>query len=448
MNRWWAVVGTGVALGLIFGWSALWGASERPIVVGILHSQSGPMAVSERAVIEATTLALEEIAQDGGLLGRPLRWVVADGASSEETFAREARRLIEEEGVAALFGCWTSASRKAVRAVVEEHDHLLMYPVQYEGCEESPNIVYLGAAPNQQIVPAVAWSLENLGRSFYVVGSDYVFPRVAGEIIRDQVEALGGTVVGESYLALGTRDVQATIDEILQAQPDVILNAINGDTNIAFFRVLARATAGGRTIPTISFSIAENELKTLGDLSTLEGHYAAWNYFQTVERPENRSFVRAFQARFGRGRVVSDPMEAAYVGVKLWAQAVAEAGSEDVGEVRMTLRRQSYDAPEGIVSIDGETQHLWKTVRIGRIRADGQFDIVWSSGRPVRPVPYPITESRSSWDALLSRLYEGWGRRWSNSGQEVQNEPPGPEAAPTIDVEEAVETPRKSQAGT
>lgn len=406
-----------VAIGLIcLGWWTLRDGSNRPIVVGLLHSQTGSMASSERAVIDATILGLEEVNGSGGLLGRPVRWVIADGASDEATFASEAERLIDEEGVTVIFGCWTSASRKAVRSVVEAHNHLLLYPVQYEGCEESPNIVYLGAAPNQQIIPAVAWSIENLGRSFYVVGSDYVFPRVAGEIIRRQVEALGGEISGERYLPLGTRDVQPTIEAILEARPNVILNTINGDTNVSFFRSLARATEGRAAIPIVSFSIAENELKMIGDLSTLEGHFAAWNYFQSVDRPESRAFVRAFRTRFGRGRVVSDPMEAAYVGVKLWAQAVDEAGSEDVDEVRMTMRRQSLNAPEGIVSMDGESQHLWKTVRIGRIRGDGQFDIVWDSGKPICPEPYPIGESRSSWDALLSRLYEGWGRRWSNPG--------------------------------
>ncbi len=386
---------------------------RRPIVVGILHSQTGPLATSERAVIDAVVLALEQVNARGGLLGREVKWVIADGKSDEAVFASEAQRLITEEKVSALFGCWTSASRKAVKPVVEQSNHLLLYPVQYEGCEVSPNIVYLGAAPNQQIVPALAWSQERVGRKVYIVGSDYVFPRVAGEIIRRQVTALDGEVVGETYLPLGSKDVAAAIASIRAARPDVILNTINGDTNVAFFEALQREGRDGARIPVISFSIAENELQEIGNLSALEGHYAVWNYFQSIERPENAAFIAAFRARFGESRVVSDPMEAAYCGALLWARAVTEAGTEAVDEVRTRLRGQSLNAPEGVVTIDPATQHLWKTVRVGKIGRDGQFEIVWDSRYPIRPVPYPISQPPSAWATLIDTLFRGWGGRWS-----------------------------------
>ncbi|MGE3821940.1 MAG: urea ABC transporter substrate-binding protein [Isosphaeraceae bacterium] len=392
----------------------------KPIVVGILHSQSGTMAVSERAVIDATVLALEEVNAEGGVLGRPLRWVIADGASSERIFAQEAERLIRREKARVLFGCWTSASRKAVKEVVEREDHLLFYPVQYEGCEASRNVVYLGAAPNQQIIPAVSWALTTLGKRVFLVGSDYIFPRTANTIIRQQVEAVGGTVVGERYLALGETAVDSVVSAIHEARPDVVLNTVNGDTNVLLFESLARSTARHGKIPIISFSIGENELKGLADRSPFVGHYAAWNYFESLDRPRNREFLAAFRGKYGADRAISDPMEAAYCGVKLWAQAVRDASSDVLSEIRPTLFRQSLDAPEGDLALDPLTQHAWKVARIGRIRADGQFDVVWSSDRPVRPAPFPVWRTRSWWEGLVEGFHREWGGRWSNPGE------PGP----------------------
>ncbi|QDV32352.1 urea ABC transporter substrate-binding protein [Tautonia plasticadhaerens] len=420
-----AVVGGLAVAGVI-------GPRATPITVGILHSRTGPMAESERGVIDATVLALEQLNERGGVLGRPVRWVVADGASDEAVFAREATRLIEEEGVLAIFGCWTSASRKAVRPIVEQSDHLLFYPVQYEGCELSPNIVYLGAAPNQQIIPAVSWSLDRLGTSCFLVGSDYIFPRVANAIIRDQLTALGGRVAGEAYVPLTATAMDELVERIVAAEPDVIFNTINGAANAPFFDALAEATRDRRRIPVVSFSIAEVELQSMGDLRSVVGHYAAWNYFQGLDRPANRSFLAAFRARFGKARAVSDPMEAAYVGVRLWAQTLEEAGRVSPAEVRRALRRQSLEAPEGVVSIDPETQHAWKVARIGRVTEDGGFEVVWASDRPVMPVPYPIFRPRSAWDDLVRDLYTGWGERWSNpagAAEYVAGESAGPEAA-------------------
>ncbi len=372
--------------------------AARPIRVGVLHSLTGTMAISETSVASATQMAIEEINARGGVLGRRVEPVVVDGRSDWPTFAREAERLISGEKVSVIFGCWTSASRKTVKPVIEEHNHLLFYPVQYEGLEQSPNIVYTGAAPNQQIIPAVKWSLDNIGRRFFLVGSDYVFPRTANAIIRDQVTALGGEVVGEEYVLLGSDDVKGIVAQIARAKPSVILNTINGDSNVAFFRELRAAGITPDSIPTMSFSIAENELQSLS-AKDMVGDYAAWNYFQSIDSPENRDFVRRFRARFGADRVTSDPIEAAYFGVYLWAQAVEDAGTDDVARVRENIKRQSLSAPNGIVYVDPESLHTWKVMRIGRIRADGQFDIVWSLEKPIRPVPFPIYRSRAQWGA-------------------------------------------------
>lgn len=388
----------------------------KPIKVGILHSLSGTMAISEKSVADATLMAIEEINQKGGISGRKIEPVVVDGRSDWPTFAKEAERLITEEKVSVVFGCWTSASRKTVKPIFEKYNHLLFYPVQYEGLEQSPNIVYTGAAPNQQIIPAVKWCVDNLGKRFFLVGSDYVFPRTANAIIKDQVAALRGNILGEEYILLGSRDVKEAVRKIVKTHPDVILNTINGDSNVAFFMELHKAGIIPEKIPVMSFSIAEDELRVLG-VKNMAGNYACWNYFQTVDTKENKDFVERFKKKYGPDRVTDDPIEAGYFGVYLWAQAAREAGIDDVNKVRKAIASQSLSAPEGMVYIDSENNHTWKTVRIGKIREDGQFDIVWSSAKPVRPVPYPIYRTKSEWDKFLKDLYEGWGKEWANPGK-------------------------------
>ncbi|MCU0512030.1 MAG: urea ABC transporter substrate-binding protein [Anaerolineae bacterium] len=390
-------------------------ASPPRVKVGVLHSLTGTMAISEAAVVEATLLAIDEINAAGGLPGGLIEPIVVDGQSDPAIFAREARRLITRDEVNVIFGCWTSACRKTVKPVFEELNHLLIYPVQYEGLEESPNIVYTGAAPNQQIIPAVKWALDNLGSRVFLVGSDYVFPRTANAIIRDQVTALNGTILGEEYLLIGSQAVEEVIQAIVTTQPDVILNTINGDSNIAFFRALRAAGITPDDIPVISFSVSENELVGI-DVSLLVGDYAAWNYFQSLPTPENAAFVQRFQARYGAERVIGDPMEAAYVGVYLWAQAVRQAGTAAVNDVRTAMLDQSLSAPAGIVYVDALTRHTWKTVYIGQIRPDGQFDVVWTSGAPVRPQPYPGFRDVFEWERFLEALYTGWGNQWANPG--------------------------------
>jgi len=385
--------------------------TDRPIEtikIGILHSLSGTMAISESSVVDATLLAVEEINANGGVLGRPIEPIIRDGQSDWDIFAEESLHLIVDEQVQVVFGCWTSACRKTVKPVFEAQNHLLVYPVQYEGLESSPNIVYTGAAPNQQIIPAVRWGMENLGKRVFLVGSDYVFPHTANEVMRRQVLSQQGQVLGEEYILLGSSDVQGIVDAIVETKPDMILNTINGDSNIAFFQALRDAGITSEEIPTISFSIAEPELQTL-EIDNVVGDYAAWTYFQSLETPENEAFVRRFHARYGDDRVISDPMEAAYFGVYLWAQAVETIGKSDPQSVQKAIQRQSFNAPQGVVYVDPQTQHVWKTVLVGQIRGDGQFDIVWSSGNPVRPIPYLTSYlTQDEWDSFLNDLYIGW----------------------------------------
>jgi urea transport system substrate-binding protein len=389
------------------------------IRIGILHSLSGTMALSEKSLVDAALLAIEEINNAGGIGGRKIEPVIADGRSNSTIFAREAERLILEERVSTILGCWTSASRKSVRPIVEKHNHLLIYPLQYEGVEESPNIVYTGAAPNQQIIPAVKWSMDHIGKRFFLVGSDYVFPRTANAIIKDQVAALNGEIVGEEYLLLGSKDVGPIVEKIKQSKPDIILNTINGDSNIAFFHALRLAKISPSTTPTMSFSIAEEELKSM-NLEEVAGDYAAWNYFQSLTNPENVSFVSRFKTRYGANRPTDDPIETAYFSVYLWSQAVAEAENDSVKSIRSRIRDQSFKSPGGIVYVDATTLHTWKPVKIGKIRSDGQFHIVWSSEYAVRPIPFPALRTRAQWNTFLMNLYAGWGQRWDNPGTKIK----------------------------
>ena len=406
-----------IVVGLTAAAAGVWSYARTPlpIRIGVLHSLTGTMAISERSLVDAAQLAAEEINAAGGLMGRQLEVVVADGQSNPAVFASEAERLITQEQVSALFGTWTSVSRKAVKDVVEKFDHLLFYPLQYEGLEQSPNIVYLGAAPNQQILPAVRWSLQNLGPRIYLVGSDYLFPRAANAIITDQLSRWPAEIVGEDYLLLGTRDVDRVITSIAAAKPDVVLSTINGDTNIAFYQAMLKAGLTAGVVPTVSFSIAEEEMRQL-PADAMTGHYAAWTYFQSLPGSANEQFVQNFQRRFGYDRVTDDPIEAAYVAVHLYGEAVKAAQSVEPGDVRAQVRERAFEGPGGFIFIDGTNQHAWKTVRIGRIRNDGQFNVVWSSGHPIAPTPYPALRPEDAWAGFLDRLYTGWGGRWENPG--------------------------------
>lgn len=276
------------------------------IKVGVLHSLSGTMAISEVSVKDSTIMAINEINAAGGVLGKQLEPIMEDGASEPTVFAEKAEKLIQQDEVAVVFGGWTSASRKAMLPVFEEHNSLLFYPVQYEGLESSPNIFYTGATTNQQIVPAVSWLLENRGTSFYLLGSDYVFPRTANQIIKMQLEAEGGTLVGEEYTPLGHTDYSTVISKIQQAAPDIIFNTLNGDSNVAFFKQLKDAGLTSDDVTVLSVSIAEEEIRGIG-ADVLEGHLAAWNYFQTTDTPENETFVNNYKAAYGEDRVTADP---------------------------------------------------------------------------------------------------------------------------------------------
>jgi urea transport system substrate-binding protein len=360
------------------------------IKVGILHSLSGTMAISEKSVVDAEQLAIEEINKAGGVLGKQIIPIVEDGKSDWPTFNEKAKKLIDQDKVATVFGCWTSSSRKAVLETFQSKNHMLWYPVQYEGQECSKNVFYTGAAPNQQIEPSVDWLLKTFpGKPFFLVGSNYVFPQTANAIIKAQLAAKKGKSVGEEYIDLGNNEVSAVISKIKAAMPDggVIYNSLNGSTNVAFFKALQGAGMTPEKYPSMSVSIAEEEVQAIGP-QYLKGHFAAWNYFQTVDTPASKKFVEAFKAKYGAERVVNDPMEAAYTMVYLWKQAVEKAKTyQDLEKVRAAAIGQTFESPNGKVVMNAN-HHISKIVRIGKVKEDGLFEIVNSTPTAVEPVPW------------------------------------------------------------
>lgn len=368
--------------------------SGAAIRVGILHSLSGTMAISEASLKDAELMAIAEINQAGGVLGHQIEPVIEDGASQSATFAIKARKLIEQDQVATIFGGWTSASRKAVLPILEELNALMWYPVEYEGLECSRHIFYTGICPNQQVGPAVDWLLEHKGKRFYLIGSDYVFPRTANKLIKAQLKQQGGSLAGEEYVPLGMTEFGDLIDRIKKAKPDVVFNTLNGDSNLAFYQQYQEAGITSAEIPILAVSVAEEELRRMGG-NIAAGHYASWSYFQSINTPKNREFVQNFQACYGQDRVTSDPIESAYVQVYLWKQAVEKAGCFDVESVREAAYGQKFAAPGGKVSIE-TNNHLSKHCRIGKILDGGQFEIVFTSVGRLKPQPWLGIEKLSN----------------------------------------------------
>ena len=414
MRRWWILLTLALlitaaiaVIGYLGGHH--WGP---PIRVGLLHSRTGPMAISERPMIDAEVLAIEELNASGGLLGRRIEAVIADGKSDPKTFADEARRLIEVEKVSVIFGCWTSACRKSVIPVVESADHMLIYPVAYEGLESSPNVFHIGAAPNQQIIPTVSFAARELGaKSFFLVGDSSIWSHTLNEIVKDQLHAVGGEAVGEFYPGSSRKKQSEVVDAILKATPDVILNSLEGESNIHFFQKLKEKGFDSAHSKVISFAINEDEVRALSAID-LAGTYSVGSYFQSLDRPENLNFVERFQKRFDKDRVTSDAISSAYDSVMLWSQAVIDAETDRAASVRAYLPLQSYNAPEGIISIDRDNFHTWRSFFVGKIQTDGRIEVVWKLNKPIRPVPYPIFRSSDSWEGFLRNLHDAWGGKW------------------------------------
>jgi urea ABC transporter urea binding protein len=343
------------------------------------------MANVETRLVSAIQMAIDEINQSGGLLGKQIEAVVEDGASEPAVFEEKAKKLLQKEKVAVLFGCWTSSSRKAVKPIIEEYDSLLWYPVQYEGLEESSNIIYTGTCLNQQIEPAVNWALSKGKRNCFMVGSDYVFTRTANNLIRALVTQKGGQVLDEQYIPLGSYDLGNIVNTIKKLQPHIIFNTINGDSNLAFFREFAGTGMDAKNYPIMSFSFSEIELKEI--IKETAGHYSCWSYFESVQTPENLRFLSGFRERFGEEAAVSDPIVTAYTQVYLWKQIVEDVNSLECQDVLSKACGTSVVGPGGVMEIQANN-HVKKRAMIGQANLKGQFDIVWCSDSFIEPKPW------------------------------------------------------------
>ncbi len=362
-------------------------AQADAVKVGIIHSLTGTMAMSETSMVDAEKLAIDEINASGGVLGKTIEPIVEDGASDWPTFAEKARKLLENDHVAATFGAYTSASRKAVLPVFERNKGLLYYPTFYEGLEKSPAIIYTGAEASQQTLAAVSWLMANKGKSVYLVGSDYIWPRTTNKLARASVTKQGGSIVGEDYLPLGNIEFSSVINKIKAAKPDIVLSTIVGGSNVAFYKQLKAAGIDSSNQTLMALAVTEEEITGIG-AENISGFLTCMTYFQSLKNPVNEKFVAAFKARYGEQRVVGDPMAAAYTAVHLWKKAVEKAGSFDVPAVIAASSELTLDAPEGEIKVHKDNHHLWKRARIGTINAQGQVDVIYESA-PIEPNPFP-----------------------------------------------------------
>lgn len=387
-----------ISMGVAFGTLA-----ADTIKVGILHSLSGTMAISETPLKDMALMSIDDINAHGGVLGKQLEPVIVDPASNWPLFAEKARQLLTQDKVAVVFGAWTSVSRKSVLPVFEELNGLLFYPVQYEGEEMSPNVFYTGAAPNQQAIPAVEYLLSEDGgaaKRFILLGTDYVYPRTTNKILRAFLHSKGiqDKDIEEVYTPFGYSDYQTIVSNIKKFSADgktAVISTINGDSNVPFYKELANQGIKATDVPVIAFSVGEEELRGI-DTKPLVGNLAAWNYFQSVDNPTNKKFVEQWKA-YAKDKklpnadtvVTNDPMEATWVGMHMWAQAVEKAQSTDVDKVRAAMAGQTYPAPSGFtLTMDKTNHHLHKPVMIGEIEADGQFNVVWQTDAPIRAQPW------------------------------------------------------------
>lgn len=393
-----------VALGVMaLGLSSFAQAADT-IKVGVLHSLSGTMAISETVLKDTVLMAIEEINAKGGVMGKKLEPVVVDPASDWPLFAEKARQLITQDKVAVVFGCWTSVSRKSVLPVFEELNSLLFYPVQYEGEELSKNVFYTGAAPNQQAIPAVEYLMSKEGgaaKRFVLLGTDYVYPRTTNKILRAFLQSKGvkDSDILETYTPFGHSDYQTIVADIKKFSAGgktAVVSTINGDSNVPFYKELGNAGLKASDVPVVAFSVGEEELRGV-DTKPLVGHLAAWNYFMSVKNPTNTEFIKKWsayaQAKKLPGQstkpITNDPMEATYIGINMWKQAVEKAQSTDTDKVIAAMGGQTFKAPDGYtVKMDEKNHHLHKPVLIGEVKADGQFNVVWKTKGPIKAQPW------------------------------------------------------------
>jgi urea transport system substrate-binding protein len=399
--------------------SSLSESVSQHISVGVLHSQTGILRELEKGVMQATLLAIDEINRAGGLMGKQIRAVLADGQSTESGFLHQAANLIIQSDIAVIFGCSTSSSRKRVKPLIEDQEHLLFYPFQYEGIESSSDIIYVGPTVNQQALPAVDWLQVLKCERIMLVGSDYVYPFVTNEIVKQKIIENGGEVIGEHYEVLGATDFSKVIAEIIDKKPDAILLTIVGlDGNFAFLQQCHRAKID--TV-IVSLVLSEDDLDAI-PLELTQGIYSVFNYFQNIDNEKNNQFVKAYRQRYGQYSRIGGYMESAYVGVYLWASAVEKAQSVDRALIKQAIKSLRHTGPGGDAIVDPHNNHVWRQVRVAQVGVDREYHVVWTSPKPVRPQPYPEWRSPHEWHEFLRRLRSRWSGNWESMHQKMTSD--------------------------
>lgn len=388
-------------------------SGQKSIKIALLYSKTGTMASQERVVADMVRFKVGEINDQGGLLERKIEIVEYDGKSDPKEFAKGAKELTDM-GIKNIFGCWTSASRKAVKPIIEKNNAILFYPIQYEGVEESANIIYLGLTPNQQIKPTLNFIKKEYGESIYIVGSDYIYPQIAGTYVNEFSKLIGMSVVGEGYKPLGSKDFKEIAEDIKIKKPKAILNTINGDSNIAFFKELQNQSIKASDIPVFSMSVDESSLKNIvknNGTNSMDGQYATWSYFNSVKSVENDKFKKRLKVEYGEDFVLTDAGYSGYFAVDFFKRAVEISQSVKTPNILEALKRDSMKIIDGIVYIDPISNHIYKNIKIAKVK-NNEFDIVYKSDILIKPYPYTSLNHREFWNEKLEYFYNKWDGNW------------------------------------
>lgn len=386
--------------------------NKEAINVGILFPLTGTLAGSAQPVVNATLLAIDEINQNGGIRGRKINPYVYSSANLKlnEVYVND---MIFNKHVSVIFGCWTSSCRKTIKPIIEKNKNLLIYPTQYEGIEQSKNIIYLGSLPNQQLIPAVSWSIQHGARKFYIVGSDYIYPRVANEILAQEISNQDGEVLNTQYFPLGSTDVTSVVKDIVAKKPQIIFNTINGDTNIAFFQELKKQTQNGARPLVISTSMAESDINKIGK-ENLIGDIFSWTYYSELQNPANEKFLKAYKLKYGNIDNINETAVNAYAGVYLWKQAAERLTILSPSYTGSMIIRASIGSPGGIIYVDPRTQNAWRSIILTQVNKKGQYQTLWTSSQPIEPIIYPAFKTKAQWYLFEYNLFVQWGNSWAN----------------------------------
>ncbi len=393
---------------------ALFQVKQDTVKIGLLYSQTGTMKTEEAAIAQILRYQVHLLNLQGGLLNKKIELIEYDGASNDQEFAKGAKFLIDQ-GITTIFGCWTSASRKAVKPIIEQGDALLFYPVQYEGLESSDNIIYLGSTPSQQVNPMITYIQKNYGSRMYIVGSNYIYPRVSGLYLSEMARLLGLEIKGEDYLPLGSTSFADVVENIGNSKPDAIVNLLNGESNLAFFKTLNQCSSC-KDIPVFSTSLDERSLKQFTENlpeNSLDGHYLSGSYFHNIISDKNYRLINELRQYFGDDFLLTDASFNTLIAFEFWKRAVNDQESFEIDKIRTSIKGDGLNSPNGIVYIDQKNNHIHKTMRIAKIHND-QMGIVWASDIMANPNPYPIFKKSQFWQDYQNDLYTSWGNRWQS----------------------------------